>query len=92
MDERTAKIIKLIDDNMSIVSGEYSTWWELDYESGQEIQRLMVELEEIGNHPKPSGHSESCVCLRCFGVPVDDDGVPIHLLLARIKEEIGATT
>lgn len=92
MDERIAKILKLIEDNMNIASDEHSTWWEFDFESGQKICRLMVELEEIGILPKTLGHSASCVCLRCYGVPVDDDDVPIHLLLARIKTEIGGGT
>lgn len=83
--ERTEKIIKLIEDNMNVASDEHSTWWEIDYESGHEILRLMVELEEMGK-PYP-GHRDSCVCLRCYGVPVNDDGVPIHILLKRIKED-----
>lgn len=76
MDERTKRIIKLIKDNMDIASEDGGTWWELDYESGNEILRLIVELEEMGK-PYP-GHRDSCVCLRCYGVPVDDDDVPLR--------------
>ena len=69
----------------------------IDYDKAVEVVRDTIDDLYGANEPNKSpkthpGHSESCVCLRCYGVPVDDDGVPIHLLLARIKEEIGAGT
>lgn len=68
----------------------------IDYDKAvKEIRATINDLygaNEPNKSPKTTGHSASCVCLRCYGVPVDDDDVPIHLLLARIKDEISGGT
>ena len=69
---------------------------EIDYDAAVEVIRDTVDdlyPKSPKTHP---GHSESCVCLRCRGIPVDEDGYPtqlkcVHNYLGRLKE-IGANT
>ena len=64
----------------------------------QTIENAIIDFNQRVDQLRhmATGHSESCVCLRCRGIPVDEDGYPtqlkcVHNYLGRLKEIGGST-